>query len=215
MMSDGQNADGVDKLDRDKTSVKAVNVEEVSMVWWKEWIELLVRAAMWALVIYLFIFQTSIVNGLSMSHSFQNEDKLVIDKLTYVFSPIRRHDVIVFEAIDLSAALKDRKPQDYLKRVIGLPGERVVIRRNKVEINGQVLKEVYLDLDQKTEIVTGGKDTFVVPEGHYFVLGDNRKASKDSRFAEIGFVPVGQIRGLVRVRWWPWESFGWVERASK
>jgi len=191
---------------------KAAGSNSDEMPWWKEWLELLVRAGFWALLIYLFVFQVSVVEGTSMQHTFDNKDKLVIDKLTYRFSSIRRFDVVVFETVDLDKPVALRHVRDYIKRVIGLPGERIMIRNGHVEIEGRPLKEDFLVAEQKDS--TYPAETFEVPEGHYFVMGDNRLGSHDSRSAGMGFVPVGQVKGLVRVRWWPWNRAGWFSRAS-
>jgi signal peptidase I len=192
----------------------AAKKPEEEMPWWKEWVELLVRAGFWALLIYLFVFQVSVVDGTSMYPSFENSDKLVIDKLTYRFSSVRRFDVVVFETIDLERPDQLRQTRDYIKRVVGLPGEKVAIRNGRVFINDSPvpLKETFLPGLQET--YPTGVDQFVVPKGHYFVLGDNRKGSHDSRAAGMGFVPVGQIKGLVRMRWWPWDRFKWFSRES-
>lgn len=182
------------------------------MPWWKEWIELLVRAGFWALLIYLFIFQVSVVEGSSMQHTFEDKDKLVIDKLTYHFSSIRRFDVVVFETVDLDKPINQRHVRDYIKRVIGLPGETITIHNGRIEKEGRPLAENFLPPNERNK--TGPEETFVVPEGHYLVMGDNRMGSHDSRSAGMGFVPVGQIKGLVRLRWWPWERAGWISRES-
>lgn len=184
----------------------------------KEWVGLLVRAGFWALLIYLFIFQVSVVSGLSMQPNFVDNDKLLIDKVTYHFSPIKRFDVIVFEAVDW-----DKPPwqaNDYIKRVIGLPGEKVVIRNGEIWITGPAgtgkLEEQQFATRKLTrqnnarELGPAGL-TFVVPPGHYFVMGDNRY-SHDSRSEGLGFVPEGQIKGLVRLRWWPWPRRVWFNR---
>ena len=98
----------------------------------KEWVGLLVRAGLWALLIYLFIFQVSVVDGPSMLPTFQNGDRLVIDKLTYRFATIQRFDVIVFDSIDREKL--PRMSRDYIKRIIGLPGERVEVHGGYVWI---------------------------------------------------------------------------------
>jgi signal peptidase I len=146
-----------------------------------------------------------------MHPTFHNNDKLVIDKLTYRFSSIRRFDVVVFETVDLDKPVIQRHVRDYIKRVVGLPGEKVTIRYGRVEIEGRPLREDFLPSSQSTQ----PQETFVVPEGHYFVMGDNRLGSHDSRSAGMGFVPAGQIKGLVRVRWWPWERAGWLSREEE
>jgi signal peptidase I len=181
----------------------------------KEWVGLLVRAGIWALLIYLFIFQVSIVEGDSMNPTFHDGDKLVIDKLTYrVVSP-GRLDVIVFETVD-----PDKKPiraRDYIKRVIGLPGDTVAIHDGGVWINGTKLEDRFGPTYATSVRDREEARTFVVPPGHYFVMGDNRQFSKDSRVQEhqsLGFVDARQIKGLVRLRFWPWRSWTWFSRGE-
>src|ERR1043165_1812341 len=94
--------------------------KEVSAI--REWFELIGRAAFWALILYLFFFQVSVVEGPSMEPSFHTNDRLVIDKITYRFSKVHRFDVIVFQALDSDRSTENK---DYIKRVIGLPGEKV------------------------------------------------------------------------------------------
>lgn len=147
-----------------------------------------------------------------MQSTFEHNDKLVIDKLTYRFSSIRRLDVVVFETVDLDKPVAHRHVRDYIKRVIGLPGEKVTIRNGRVEIEGRPLKEDFLPAAQRDN--TFPAESFEVPAGHYFVMGDNRSGSHDSRSAGMGFVPAGQIKGLVRIRWWPWARAGWFGRES-
>ncbi|MCY3022378.1 MAG: signal peptidase I [Planctomycetota bacterium] len=181
----------------------------------KEWVELLVRAGFWALLIYLFIFQVSIVDGDSMSPTFHHEDKLVIDKVTYRFSPVQRLDVIVFEAVDADKI--PRRPRDYIKRVVGLPGETVSIHDGAVWVNGAKLEDAFSPTYSNSFMDGRQRQTFVVPERYYFVLGDNRRASKDSRVEgrqSLGFVAAGQIKGLVRLRFWPWRNWTWFRRGQ-
>ena len=181
----------------------------------KEWVGLLVRAGIWALLIYLFIFQVSIVEGESMNRTFNDGDKLVIDKLTYRFVPVGRFDVIVFEAVD--ATKEPRRPRDYIKRVIGLPGETVAIHDGAVWVNGRRLGDKF-----GPTYVNGSPDAqesppAVVPPGHFFVMGDNRGFSKDSRIQarqSLGYVDSGQIKGLVRLRFWPWQEWKWFARGK-
>lgn len=197
----------------DEKQTDAGDNEEDEQSALKEWIELLVRAGIWALLIYLFIFQVSLVEQDSMNPSFYEGDKLVIDKLTYHFSSVQRFDVIVFETIDTGS--NPRKPKDYIKRVIGLPGETVEIRDGSVWINGQKIEDKF----GPTYVSAPEGQIYVVPPRHYFVMGDNRGYSKDSRSEKglfgresLGFVPAGQIRGVVRMRFWPWSRFSWFWR---
>jgi len=183
----------------------------------KEWTGLLIKAGIWALLIYLFIFQVSVVSMVSMQPNFYEGDRLLIDKASYLFSPVKRFDVIVFETVDWDKV--PREQNDYIKRVIGLPGETVLIRDGKVWIDGQKLDESrfrtenYNWLNNARELGSVGMK-LVVPPGHYFVMGDNRGSSHDSRSEGLGFVPEGQIKGLVRLRYWPRGRWAWVKRLN-
>jgi signal peptidase I len=185
----------------------------------KEWVELLVRAGFWALLIYLLVFQVSVVDGPSMQPNFEFYDRLVIDKLTYHFSPVKRFDVIVFEAIDYDR--QPRQSRDYIKRVVGLPGEKVTIRNQQLFVDGNKVAEPfktrsYVNLDTNPNPPEAGPYgvTIVVPPKHFFVMGDNRGSSHDSRSAGLAFVPESQIKGLVRIRWWPWSRLAWFSRVQ-
>jgi signal peptidase I len=181
----------------------------------KEWVGLLVRAGGWALLIYLLIFQVSIVEQESMTPTVLDGDKLVIDKLNYRVSPVSRYDVIVFEAVDPNK--EPRRPRDYIKRVIGLPGETVEIHGGAVWVNGKKLEEKFGPTYGSEREDPRERQTFVVPPHHYFVMGDNRLCSKDSRVQRrqsLGYVSARQIRGLVRLRFWPLKSWKWFGRGE-
>ncbi|HYG74835.1 MAG TPA: signal peptidase I [Planctomycetota bacterium] len=184
----------------------------------KEWVELLMRAGIWALLIYVFLFQISIVDGRSMEKTFFHGDRLLIDKLTYRLGDIRRYDVVVFEAMDSRSS--PRVPKDYIKRVIGLPGETVEIQDGAVFVNGQKIEDSFGPTYANRLRDPAYRSVFVVPPRQYFVMGDNREDSKDSRIDEttfmgretLGFVARRQIRGLVRLRFWPWKDWTWYGR---
>lgn len=187
----------------------------------KEWVELLVRAGIWALVIYVFVFQISVVDGDSMIPTFHHGDRLVIDKLTYRFSNVRRFDTIVFEAVDVDKL--PRRPRDYIKRVVGLPGEKIELKDGAFWIDGQKLNDPYGPAVSQTYVAPGESLVFEVPKDQYFVVGDNRMWSKDSRDyhaghvegrQSLGFVARRQIRGLVRLRFMPTKDWNWFSRGN-
>jgi signal peptidase I len=152
------------------------------------------EVAVLALVIYLFVFQISVVKGQSMFPSFAERDRLIVDKLTYRFSRVARFDVVVFQG-------SGEEKKDYIKRVVGLPGERVQLRDGTLKIDGVTVRQDFSFCSEphsRTERVDE-----VVKAGHYFVMGDNRPQSTDSRYSRIGQVPEGNIRGFVRARIWP------------
>lgn len=139
--------------------------------------------------IRIYIAQPFIVNGLSMYPTFNNGDYLIIDELSFNFlRDPRRGEVIVF-----------RPPVDgsrfFIKRVVGLPGEKVEVKDNKVYIDDEILPEPY---HQQVTKIDG---TWQLEEGEYFVMGDNRSSSSDSRI--WGELPEGNIVGRAFLRLWP------------
>lgn len=145
------------------------------------------------MVVRTFVAQPFLVSGASMEPSFSNGDYLLIDELTYRFREPERGEVIVF-----------RYPKDersfYIKRIIGLPGERVVVSGGKVSVfrsGGELtLEEPYAQ-----GVGGGARAEFTAGPGEYFVMGDNRGASFDSR--SWGTLAASEIMGVVRLRLWP------------
>lgn len=184
----------------------------------KDYAGLLIWAGIWALLIYSFVFQISFVNGPSMLPNFHDEDKLVIDKITSRLTAVKRFDVIVFEAVDLENN-PGRQAKDYIKRVIGLPGETVTIRGGRLWADGRAIDESSHKLEPYNRLTNWREMdergvTFKVPPSHFFVMGDNRGDSRDSRMEGLGFVSRSGIKGLVRIRWWPWDRAAWFSRAD-
>ena len=155
--------------------------------------EILLIAAISIFLIYRYVAQPFVVEGSSMQPNFQSGDYLLVDELTYHFEQPERGQVIVF-----------RNPQDtkefYIKRIIGLPGDKITVENNNVYVNGQLLHESYLP----PGLPTPGNETVVLGKGQYFVMGDNRILSYDSR--SWGPVDSNLIIGVVRVRFWPFNE---------
>lgn len=147
------------------------------------------EVAVIAAALWLFVFQVSVVSGHSMDPSLEPGDRLVVDKLSHRWRRIRRFDVIVFEC-------PPNLGVDYVKRVIGLPGETVLLRGGKLYVDGELVEQEFDHIDD-----WGSYPQVDLAEGEYFVLGDNRPSSKDSR----SFGPVAKelIRGVVRLRVYP------------
>jgi len=168
-----------------------------------EVLEVLVLALGLYLVITVAV-QTVHVIGLSMYPTLDNDDYLVATKLDYRFHPPQRGDIIIMrDPYDPS--------KDFIKRVIAVPGERLLIRESHVYINGRQLIEPYLANQEPWTVnnnwpVNGSADGEQVPSDQFFVMGDNRNHSSDSRM--FGFVRRDQIdaRGLIRI--WPLGHFG-------
>ena len=159
-----------------------------------------------ALGLYLIItiaVQTVHVIGLSMYPTLDNDDYLIATKLDYRFHPPQRGDIIIMrDPYDPS--------KDFIKRVVAVPGERLLIKDGRVYINGRLLTEPYVAQEAWTVNnnwpASGDSEGNVVPANEFFVMGDNRNHSSDSR--TFGFVRRDQIeaRGLIRI--WPLGQFG-------
>ena len=139
-----------------------------------------------------------------MSPTFQDEDRVVVSKM----SDIQRFDVIVFAAPDIEG-------EHYIKRVIGLPGDRIEMKEDMLYINGKALQEPYLKENKDNNILNKLTEDFSlkektgvskVPEGMLFVMGDNRLKSKDSRI--FGYVSYDAVIGEVKFRYYPFKEIG-------
>ncbi|MBI5434291.1 MAG: signal peptidase I [Planctomycetes bacterium] len=156
----------------------------------------LVQASLAFTVAHFLLFNLSVVRGSSMQPGIHDGDRIVIDPFAYLFGQVKRGDVVVLKyPLDPSV--------DYIKRVIGLPGDEVVIEAGIVWVNGVALEEPYVsDADPLSRSATR------VKPAHFFVLGDNRPRSSDSR--DFGQVPAEYVRGRVEVRLWPFDRAGAV-----
>lgn len=152
-------------------------------------------------VIITAIIKPTIVKEHSMDPTLQENNYLLINKLAYKVGEEQRGDIIVFES-ELEG--EDGENRLLIKRIIGLPGETIRIQDGEVYINGTMLEEDYLN-DGTT---SGEVIDYVVPEGHFFVMGDNRLVSIDSRSKEVGCVPEDAIMGKAFVRLYPFNEIG-------
>jgi signal peptidase I len=174
-----------------------------------EWIKALVIAVALAAVIRYFFFAPIVVDGLSMMPTLHDQDRMIVNKLNYKIGEPSRFDIIVFHAPE---------NKDYIKRVIGLPGDSIEYKDDTLYINGKAYEEPYLE-EYKKQVIDGPlTDPFTleekigektVPEGHLFVMGDNRRFSKDSR--HIGTIPFGKVLGNTSIVYWPLEDFHLVK----
>ena len=164
-------------------------------------IKSLLIAVIIALLIRQFVVEIFFVEGKSMHPTLSHSQRLVVNKLTYYFDEPERSDIVVFEY---------ESDKDFIKRIVGLPGEKVKIERGSVYINKQPLNEQYI---RKTGKADYGPEK--VPENHYFVLGDNRSNSVDSRSSRVGFVREEEIKGKAFFIFWPLENAGFIDKGEK
>lgn len=173
--------------------------KEKNEIW--EWVKAFLIAILLAFVVRAFLFTPIEVKGASMEPTLHSQERMIVSKI----GEPKRFDIVVFHATE---------EKDYIKRVIGLPGDRVEYKDDVLYINGKPFEEPYLEEIKKNMIdepLTGSftlKETpvgsDVVPEGHIFVMGDNRRDSKDSR--HIGAVPIENIIGTTKVVFFPFKE---------
>ena len=182
--------------------------KEKNELW--EWSKALLIAFGIAAIIRFFLFTPIVVDGDSMMPTLKNGDRMVVNKIGYMIGEPHRFDIVVFHAPE---------QKNYIKRVIGLPGDTVEYKNDQLYINGKAIAEPYLD-QYKSEITEGNltgdftlQETAAqvdkIPKGYIFVMGDNRLYSKDSRL--IGLVAIDEIIGNTNVVFWPFKEIGVVK----
>jgi len=155
------------------------------------WVKTLMSAAVYAVLIVTFGFQVARVEGQSMAPTLEDQDRLIVNKLVYRIGEPRRGDIVM-----LYYPLNPDK--SFVKRVIAEEGDTVRIVDGRVYVNDIPLKDDYVASEYRSHDDWGPQ---VIPEGYYFVMGDHRNNSSDSR--HWGMVPKKYIIGKVQIRWWP------------
>jgi signal peptidase I len=176
-----------------------------------EWVVVIGGAVILALVVRLFLFQSFYIPSPSMHPTLVENDRVMVNKLSYKLHPVHRGDIVVF----------DRPPgvpptdKELIKRVIGLSGETVSLKDGHVYINGKELSEPYVEPGSVTNPLPPADGCSVnletpltVPKNHVFVMGDNRQKSLDSRC--FGAIPESTIVGRAFVLIWPFSHFSWL-----
>jgi len=167
-----------------------------------EWIAVVIGAVLVALVIKTFVVQAFKIPSESMSPTLLNGDRVVVNKLSYDAHDLNRGDVVVFSRPPGLPAGPD-DPKDLIKRVIGLPGDTLYTRDGAIYVNDRRLEEPYLPEGTMTYDIDRPE---VVPEGHVFLMGDNREHSSDSRV--FGPVDVDTVIGRAFMIMWPFSRIG-------
>ena len=179
-----------------------------------EVVETLVLTVVIFLGIQTFVAQPYKVQQGSMENTLLPEQYVLVDKLTPHWARYSRGDIVVFDPPESWSAGGGGVP--FIKRVIGLPGDRVEIRGGHVFVNGVELEEPYIFEDngipQTTEPAIGGPKEWLVPNGDLLVLGDHRQDSADSR--TFGPIEIGHVIGRAWLRYWPFDHFGVLPKPS-
>ncbi|WP_156856324.1 MULTISPECIES: signal peptidase I [unclassified Oceanobacillus] len=162
---------------------------------WFEWLKAIATAVIIALLIQNFVFATSIVEGDSMEPTLENGERLIFNKMIYLLNEPKRGDIIIIQQTD----------KNYVKRIIALPGETVEIRNSELYIDGERYIETFLSEEISSK--TGEFGPIDVPQDSYFVMGDNRAISKDSRNG-LGFIQREEIIGRSELIIYPISEWG-------
>lgn len=161
-----------------------------------------VIVAVWFVI--TFVGQRTEVSGDSMYNTLEDGDNLWIDKLSYRFKDPERFDIVVFPYHESEVF--------YIKRIIGLPGETIRIDGDgNIYIDGEILEEDYGYETISPNMIGRADKEIKLGEDEYFVMGDNRNDSKDSRFESVGNIHRDEFEGKVAIRIWPFSKFGTVE----
>ncbi len=178
-------------------------------------LELIMYALIALVVAYLivtFVGQRTVVDGKSMYNTLDDGDNIIVEKLSYTFGEPDRFDIVVFPHYDYTRGGEVY----YIKRIIGMPGETIQIEDGLIYIldesgNKTVLDEEYGYYIDGRQMSGGIASTPIeIPEGYYFVLGDNRNNSKDSRDSSVGLVKQEDIVGKAWLRFYPFSDFGFI-----
>ncbi|MCL5972723.1 MAG: signal peptidase I [Firmicutes bacterium] len=163
---------------------------------WREIIETVVLAFVLAFLIRTFVFESFQVQGTSMLPTLKNNERVLVNKLIYDFETPKTGQIVVFKS-------PVNKSQDWIKRVIGVPGDVISVRNNVVYIDGKRYHEPFLKYRQSMNVAP-----IKVPPGDLWVEGDNRPKSFDSRY--FGFLPMKNLKGQAFLVWWPLSELHWL-----
>lgn len=167
----------------------------------REYLEALLISVIFAGLIIAFVAQSFLVEGSSMEPSFHDGQRLLVEKVSYRFSTPSRGQVVIFKYPS------DRR-RKFIKRIVGIPGDEILIKNGFLYINGVRMEEDYINGPTYGTYSAPTFGPVLVPQDHYFVLGDNRRNSDDSRYPDVGFVPARDLVGRALISYWPLREIG-------
>ncbi len=192
-----ENKDNDSAESKEKTEKINKNFKELL-----EFIRDLIIIFVLAMFLRTFVFENTRVLGPSMEPTLHDGDLIIVNKLEYYFTDPERGEIIVFP-------YKGDPSKQYIKRIIALPGEVIDIREGKVYINGELYEEEYILEEMQ---LRGDIDfPYAIPADTYFVMGDNRNNSSDSRYQDVGTIEKDKIIGHAVFRLWPINKFGQIK----
>lgn len=180
-----------------------------------EIVETLVLTVLIFFLVHTFVAQPFRVEQTSMERTLLPEHYVLVDKLTPHWAPYERGDIVVFQPPE---GFTSPSGAPFIKRVIGLPGDRVDLQDGFVLVNGTQIDEPYVfrrnggNGEMEETEPTSGETTWLVPDGSLLVLGDHRSASEDSR--DFGPIEVSSVLGRATLRYWPFDAFGMLQRPA-
>jgi signal peptidase I len=167
----------------------------------KDFFEVVIPAVILFLIIHTFFLESRFVPTPSMVPTIEIQDRFLLNKTAYWFKQPQRYNIIIFKP-----PAEAGSSEDFVKRVIGLPGETISVHLGIVYINDKPLKEPYITPDRAPVAEFG---PYIIPDGNLFVMGDNRNNSQDSRF--WGPLPIKNVKGQAWLRFWPLNRMGIIQ----
>ena len=180
------------KMKKNNKEIKNLKKKDIkkgkkSMI--RELLETVISAGVIAFIIITFIGQVTVVRGASMEPTLHNNERLIANKISYRFESPKRSEILIFKP-----PLEIKR--NYIKRIIGIPGDKIEIIKGEIYLNDNKLEENYIEYKSYEDL-----SAVLVPDDSFFVLGDNRSNSSDSRY--WGFVPRKNVVGKAWVVFWP------------
>ncbi len=180
-----------------------IDKKSETLFFWKGYIlDWIIDIAIAGFVVYIittFAFQNMYVVGSSMNPTLNHGETVLVNKLTYLTKPPKRNDIVAFRHVD-----SFNNDMTIVKRIVGIPGDKIEVIDNVLYLNDQRLNHLIEEYNQEDLFLRGNMAyPIIVPKDAYFVLGDNKANSMDSRYQEVGMIPKDEIEGKIFIRIWP------------